>query len=170
MDANLIVTYDPTHASKAKEETESLAEEHGKAEFLEGGFEGVFLLHVKDPKKTVKALIETCKQEPYKFRHTFRWIPVDKWIKTDMAEMEKAMDDINKKMGSNDSWKMDLGKRGYDGDTMDLISKLTEHIDKPKVDLKNPQKIIKVEIIGDRTAVSLLDTDEYLNVARVKVA
>ena len=90
MEANLIVTYDPTHAGKAAEEVKELLEEFGGAEFLESGFEGVFLLHSKhDTKKITKRLAEICKEEPYKFKFTYRWMPVDKWCSSKIADMDQ---------------------------------------------------------------------------------
>lgn len=167
MEANLIVTYEPTHAGKAGEEVRELLSEHGGCEFLDSDYEGVFLIHAKqDPKKVVAKLKEKCQEESHSFRYTFRWIPVEKWTNT--SEMEDAVKKIEERIKPEESWKMDLGKRGYSGDTMQLVRRLTEHIRRPKVDLKNPQKIVKVEIVGERTAVALLDRDEYLNVAKMK--
>ena len=169
MEASLIVTYDPTHASKAQEEAKDLLEEQGGAEFLESGFEGVFLLHTKESaKKITKHLTEVCKEEPYKFKYTFRWIPIDKWCNSKIDEMSNAMKEMDSKIGEHETWKLDIGKRGYDGDTMELIIKLTENVSRPNVNLKNPDKIIKVEIVGDRTGLSLLNSDEYLNVSKTK--
>ncbi len=171
MDANLIVTYDPTHAGKAQEEIKDLLEQFGGAQFMESGFEGICLLHTKqDSKKIVRALTDTCREEPYKFKYTSRWIPIEAWCKSTMEEMTKAIKKVDERMKNDQSWKIDIGKRGYEGDTMDLVVKLTEHIDKPKVDLKNPDKIVKVEIVGDKAGVSLIDAGEYLNVARMKTA
>ena len=167
MEANLIVTYDPTHAGKANEEVKELLEEFGGAEFLESGFEGVFLLRTKqDAKKITRRLTEISREEPYKFRCTFRWIPVDKWCNSKLADMANAMKEIDSRIGEHESWKMDLGKRGYEGATMELVMKLTENINKPNVNLKNPDKIVKVEIIGDRAGIALLTADEYLNIAK----
>lgn len=169
MEANLLVTCDPTHAGKAKEEITELLEGFGGAEFLKSDFDGIFILHTKEnPKKIVKSLHEACTNEPYKFKYTFRWIPIEKWSSSDMGDMARAVKEIDSKMDSNESWKMDLGKRGYEGDSMELLVKLTENINKPKVDLKNPQKIVKVEIVGNRAGFALLDKDEYLNVAKMK--
>jgi tRNA(Ser,Leu) C12 N-acetylase TAN1 len=50
-------------------------------------------------------------------------------------------------------------------DEIKLILKLTEVIDRPKVDLQNPDKIIKVEVIGNKAGLALLGKDELLNVA-----
>ena len=46
--------------------------------------------------------------------------------------------------------------------------KLTENIEKPNVDLKNPEKIVKVEIIGEHAGISLLYPDEILDVQKYK--
>ena len=45
----------------------------------------------------------------------------------------------------------------------ELIMKLTEVVDKPKVDLDNPQKIIAVQIIGKKAGLALLNKDEILS-------
>lgn len=168
-DANLIVTYEPTHAGKAGEEVKEMLSEMGGCEFLDSKFEGVFLLRTKqDSKKIVAKLFELCKEEPYKFKYTFRWIPIEKWSKSDMSDMTKVVKEMESQIKPEESWKMDLGKRGYEGDTMKIVIKLTDSINRPKVDLKNPQKIVKVEIIGDRAGFSLLSPDECLNVAKMK--
>lgn len=169
MDANLVVTYDPTHATRARAEVEELLGD-SSPKFMESEFEGVFLLRVNgDAKKIVSKLTQTCQEEPYKFKYTHKWVPVEKWCPTNMQDMGRLVGEMNEKIGMTESWKMELGKRGHDFDTVDLIMKLTEHVSRPKVDLKNPQKIIKVEIIGDRTGVSLLGRDEYLNVTKQKL-
>ena len=63
---------------------------------------------------------------------------------------------------------MDLGKRKTNLHERDLILKLTDQINRSNIDLSNPDKIIKVEIIGSNTALALLKKDEYLNVTRFK--
>lgn len=168
-EANLIVTYEPTHKSKAGEEVKILLEDMGGCEFLDSKNDGIFLIHTKqDAKKTVSKLHSICREEPYKFRYTFRWIPVEKWSSSSTADMEKAVKQMEASIKPEESWKMDLGKRGYEGDTLKLITHLTEQINRPKVDLKSPQKIVKIEIIGDRAGFSLLNANEYLNVAKMK--
>jgi tRNA(Ser,Leu) C12 N-acetylase TAN1 len=85
-----------------------------------------------------------------------------------MSDMAKAMKEIDTRMKPEESWKMELTKRQFKGDTPDLIRKLTENINKPKVDLKNPQKIIRVEIIGKKAGVALLDRSEFLDIPKLK--
>lgn len=169
MDANLLITYDPAHSGKAKEEVNALLDEVGeKANFIESEVDGLFLMHVKDPKKLTKKLAGLCSDNPERFEFTFKWTPIDKWCSSDMDNLMDEMKKIDAKMDAKESWKMDLGKRQYEGKTTDLILKLTDNINKPKVDLKNPQKIVKVEIIGSKTGIALLDADEFLDVSKIK--
>jgi tRNA(Ser,Leu) C12 N-acetylase TAN1 len=43
--------------------------------------------------------------------------------------------------------------------------KLTDVVDREKIDLKKPEKIIKVEVIGSNAAISVLNPDEQLIVS-----
>lgn len=169
-DANLLVTYDPAHRGKAKEEVESLLESvNEKAEFLESDIAGLFLLQTKkNPKQLTKELHDVVEENPEKYKYTFHWVPIDRWVRSDLNDMVQAMKEIDAKMSDEESWKLDLGKRQYEARSTDLIIKLTENINHPKVDLKNPQKIVKVEIVGDRAGVALLDRNELLDIPKLK--
>lgn len=165
MDANLIVTFDPSRAGKAKEEVKSVMEEKGeKAEFLESEVAGLFLLRTNNPKHLVKEL----RSAPEKFEYTFHWIPVEKWCSSDLDTLAEEMKKMDAKIKPEESWKLNLTKRCYEGRTNELIAKLTENINKPKVDLKNPDKVVEVEIIGERAGIALLDKDEILDVPKLK--
>ena len=166
-EANLVVTYDPAHAGKAKEEVDTMLESlKAKATFLESDVEGLFLLNAQSPREITKKL--NTKSNASKFNYTFHWVPIDKWCSSKLEDMSKAMKEIDAKIKPEESWKMDLTKRKFEGETPKLIMKLTENINKPKVDLKNPQKIVKVEIIGKKAGISLLDKSELLDVPKLK--
>lgn len=167
-EANLIVTYDPAHSGKAEEEVKFLLDSQAeKPEFMKSDIDGLFLIRTKkNPKELTKSL--NSKKNAKKFSYTYHWIPVDKWTTSKIEDMKKVMKELNGKIDPKESWKMELGKRHFEGKTTDLILKLTENIDKPKVDLKNPQKIIKVEIIGKKAGISLLDASEFLDVPKLK--
>ncbi|OYT41495.1 hypothetical protein B6U80_01245 [Candidatus Pacearchaeota archaeon ex4484_26] len=170
VDANLLVTYDPSHRGGAKQEVETVLKEVGAdPEFLESNVAGLFQLNVKEPKVIVKKLIALCKSDKDKFNLTYHYIPVDEWVETDVQKMQEVTKKLGERIKQEEKWKMNLNKRSYEGDTKDLIIKLTDPIDKPKVDLKNPDKIVQVEIIGNKTGISLLEKDELLEVPKLKV-
>ncbi len=80
--------------------------------------------------------------------------------------MVNAIKSLVPKIGLNEKWKMELEKRYYNKyDYNELISKLTEVVNREKIDLIKPKKIIKVEIIGSNAAISLLEPDELLLVS-----
>ncbi|MBI4018083.1 MAG: THUMP domain-containing protein [Candidatus Aenigmarchaeota archaeon] len=170
MKANLLVTYEPAHRSRAMQEVRLLLEEiDEKAEFEESDSEGVFLLSVSDSKHVVRRLAGLCNDDPEKFKYTQRWVPLEKWVSSDVEQIATALAEMNDRIDDGEKWKMDLAKRGYDSlSTTELIKRLTESIDKPKVDLKNPDKIVKVEILGSKAAIALLNSGELLEVAKMK--
>lgn len=161
--ANLLVTFDPTHSESAKKEIEGLLKEVGaKAEILSCA-EGLAEVSVGDARKAILALSKLGKD---KFEHTFHWTPIDHWCKATMPEMQEVIKGLVKDIGMDEKWKMDLGRRKTKEHERDLVIKLTEVVDRPKVDLSNPDKIIKVEIIGDKAGMALLKKGELLNVVK----
>ena len=55
---------------------------------------------------------------------------------------------------------------GRDALSNELIKELTSVMTKPKVDMKNPDVIINIEIFKEKTAISLLRKNEILKVSR----
>ena len=115
MSVNLIVTYDPAHIESSKEKVELLFKEIGvKAEFLKSKYSGIFLLDVAKPREAVKKLKELSKKNSEMFGKTYRYIPVDSWVKSDIPTMQKAIKPMVPKIGENEKWMMDLEKRHND--------------------------------------------------------
>ena len=167
MEANLLVTHEPSHAGSAKEEIEKVLKAvKQKANFLKSESEGIFKLRVGNAKKIVKSLSKL-KNKKGMFEHTFHWIPIDKWVSTDVKAMQKEIKKLQNGIKKNEKWKMDLHKRHFDKmNSTELIIKLTEVVDKLKVDLDNPQKIIEVQIMGKKTGLALLNKDEILSIIK----
>ena len=164
VDANLLVTHEPSHAGSAKENVENaLKAIKQKAKFLKSDSEGVFKLRVGNAKKIVKSLSKL-KGKKGMFEHTFHWIPIEKWTAANVKAMQKEIKKLQKGIKKTEKWKMDLHKRHFEMSLTELIMKLTEVVDKPKVDLDNPQKIIEVQIMGKKAGLALLNKDELLTV------
>ncbi len=156
-EANLLVTFDPVHQESAKAEIETLIKETGESAKILKIEEGLAEIKVKDARKTIKKI------DTSKFEYTFYWWPADKWSKSDIKSMQKVIVGLEKGIKKEEKWKMDFAKRKVTQEyPKDIIIKLTDVIDKPNVDLKNPDKIIKIEIMGNRAAISLLTKDELL--------
>ena len=164
-EANLIVTYETSHEGSAKTEAErALKAVKQKARFLKSAIEGLFLLRVSNPKKIVKNLSKLRRKKGM-FQFTFYWVPVEKWVSSSVNTLQKEIKKLQKGIKKNERWKMDLHKRHFEQmHSTEIIMKLTEAVDKPKVDLENPQKIIEVQIIGKKAGLALLNKDEMLRI------
>ncbi len=164
--AILLVRYDPAHLSKAKEEVIKLLGGLGvKPRFLKSEVGGILKLRTANPKAVIKSLINLYRKTPTNFETTHRWIPIDKWCRSELISMKRAVKKLTKDIKENESWKMDLGKRLYDKHhTTELISELTKSVDRMKVNLNNPSKVIKVEIVGKHAGFALLAKNEMLRV------
>ena len=163
VEANLLITHDASHSGSAKENVEkALKAVKQKAKFLKSDIEGVFSLRVGNAKKTVKSL-NKIKKKKGMFEHTFHWIPIDKWTSSTISAMQKEIKKLQKGIKKTEKWKMDLHKRHLDVSTTELILKLTQIVDRQKVDLENPQKIIEVQIIGKKAGLALLNKDELFS-------
>jgi len=168
-EANLLVTFDPVHKESAKVEIEALIKGLGESFKIIKIEEGLTEISVKEPRKIIKSLIKVREKDSSRFKYTFNWWPVDEWCKADIKEMQKIISKIEKNISQKDKWKMDFSKRQTTKDYgKDIIFKLTDAVDKPKVDLSNPDKIIKVDIIRDKAALSILAKDEFLSTLKAK--
>lgn len=166
---NMIVTFDPNKASSAKAEVERLLRDINEtARIEESAINGIFKLTVSDPKSIVKKMVEMCKNTPEKFNRTFHWTPVDRWCKTSISEMQEIVKDLAGNIRENESWKMTIEKRQCEEHERELITKLTGVVNRDKVNLKDPDKIIRIDIMGDETSISVLGREEYLNVTRFR--
>lgn len=64
---------------------------------------------------------------------------------------------------------MRINKRFYEKyHTEELVEKLTKHVEKQNVNLENPQMTIRVEIIGRKAGLSLLESKEHFSANDVK--
>jgi tRNA acetyltransferase TAN1 len=165
MQPNLLITYNPAHPGKAEKEVRAILDDFAEFEFIDAKTPGVFLVHAQDVKKTVAKM----KKLPAdSFEYTYKWVPIDKWVKSDVAEISKILKSYNDEISEHQSWKLLLFKRMYkEHGTDKLIQLLTDNIQKENVDLQNPEKLVVVEIVGEKAGLSLLDKNEYLDTQKL---
>lgn len=168
MKPNLLVTYDPAHKEAARLEVEGLLKEVKEKGSILKVKNGVLNLRIKDARKAVRKLTNLCEKHPYKFNKTFRYMPVDKWSKSTIKDMQKTIKSVAKDIKNSESWMLSLNKRDSRFHMRELVLKLTELVEKPKVDLVSPNKIIKVEMLGKEAGIALLKESEFLTTSRFK--
>ncbi|MFB0560293.1 MAG: THUMP domain-containing protein [Candidatus Lokiarchaeia archaeon] len=168
---NLFVTYDINNRRESKEEVLWVLGKVGEEEprFLSSRARGIFLILASlDPREITGRLTQLCKEEPDNFWYTYNYIPIDVWCSSELEEMVENVKRLSEGIKKDETWRMTVNKRFYNQyHTLEIIEILAENVNR-KVDLKNPQKIIQIEIMGKQAGISLLDPSDIFSVSKVK--
>lgn len=172
-DYNILVTFHHNDRWRAEREVIEILRDVGLEleDLMESTVPGLLYLRVAGSgKDAVRKLRKFAFRFPEMFRSTHRWTPIEEWVSSTPEAMVSAAKIFGGRLRKDERWKMEVVKRHYqEGSTMDIILMLTDPIDAGDVDLEDPEKIIKVEIIGDFAGFSLVDPEEYLDINEVRV-
>lgn len=119
-----------------------------------------------DPREVIRGLRGLFEEEPSRFQYTLKWVPVDLWTRSDLESMREAVAELGKGIAEGESWRMTVEKRRYTQyHKIEIIRYLAEHIDR-KVNLENPDKILRIDIMGKYAGMSLLEPQDVFSAAR----
>ena len=121
-----------------------------------------------DPIQVIEKFRQLLKERPYEFRFALRIIPVQQVLPTDLEEIKRAANEFAKKIGETESFRVTVEKRFTSLHSQDLIAAVASDI-KQKVDLKNPDWVLLIEVLGGFTGLSLLRPNEILAVVKEKM-
>jgi len=114
--------------------------------------------------KEIRRLID---EDPTTFFLTLRYIPVAKTVRTDLDEIKDAVKDMIDVIGEDESFRVTVEKRGSPLSSRDIILGVAELIDR-KVDLKNPDWVVLIEVVGDITGVSVLKPNDVISLTKMR--
>ncbi len=169
---NLLVTFHPNQAGTAEREVRNRIEGAGQTiEHLEHScIDGVFCVQVDgDARELIRHLRREFMNAPEMLYHTYHWVPVDTWVEATDEAMIEAVEEAAQGIGEDESWRMHVHKRHHPKHSEDLMLLLTEPVVKGKVDLRRPQKIIAVEVLGPMAGIALLRNDEIIDVNQLRL-
>jgi len=115
-----------------------------------------------------RVVIQKCRElypaEP-EFQFTLKWVPVDFWVETDLDAMKKVIEkEIRDRIQENETWAMRVEKRRWQRyHTIEIIEYLATSIER-KVALRHPDKIVRIDVLGSKTAISLLTPEEIFSI------
>ena len=110
----------------------------------------------------IGSLRHLVKNEPWKVRYVLRLIPIESVVHTKLQDMAIAANNLKLKMYSQDTFRITVERRHTLMSPADIIETLASQIDN-KVNLKNPDWIVLVEIIGAFTGISVLKPDQIFS-------
>ena len=120
-----------------------------------------------DPLKVVQKLRRTLKERPWEFRYVLKIKPVQKVVPTEIEAIGNAVSEKSVAIRDGETFRVSVEKRRSDVSSKAVIDAIATKIPR-KVDLRDPEKIVLVEIIGDVSGISVIPPDGVLGIEREK--
>ncbi len=165
LDFNFLITCRRGDEFSAVHEAKMVFEEIGDKEVsaVETGIKGLIALKTElDPLKAVESIKKLMRDSPHLFLFTFRFIPIQRKVKTDLEEIKRAVSELGSQIGDKETFRVTVEKRRTSLHSKEVIEAAASLIDR-KVNLKNPDKVVLVEIIGEYTGISILKPSQILS-------
>jgi tRNA acetyltransferase TAN1 len=120
-----------------------------------------------DPVEVVRKIKEMVLDEPWSVRYCLRIIPIQKVIETKIEEIEKTVSEMSEEIIDGETYKISIEKRNSNLSSQEMIKKIANKI-KNKVSLEFPDKVVLIEILGNKTGVSILKKSDVLSIEKTK--
>jgi protein-L-isoaspartate(D-aspartate) O-methyltransferase len=173
-DFNLLVSTLPLAAGRARREVVARvrAVTGAAPEAAQALARGILAVKVRpDPRQVVQRLRALCERDPRAFRATLRWVPVDRWTRPELPAMRAAVAELRSRIRPGETWRMTVERRTATPrpDPGGVIRELADLVD-ARVDPSHPDKILLVQLFGDRVALSVVAPGETFSVDKVLAA
>ena len=127
--------------------------------------EGIALVHTA---LEARSVVHGCRElslEGRALEEAIKWVPVDYWCETDLQAMYRLLEEkVRDQIAPDETWAMQIEKRRWQRyHTREIVVHLAGAIDR-KVDLDRPDKLVRVDVVGGRVAVSVLRPGEVFSI------
>jgi len=165
---DLLVSHPLGYFGRARNEVVRLLGRIGDAQprIEKSGVPGICIVHTSvDNREVVIRCTELCRSDPELFRFAIKWVPVDFWCAKDLDAIARVIEDeVVPRIGAEQTWAMQVEKRGWvEYHTAEIIERLASTIDR-KVNLKTPDKLVRIDVLRDAIAISVLRPGEVLSI------
>ncbi len=167
---NLIVTCARHFEPETEEELRDILEEFGDADIKISitNMSGILTAKTKlDPVAVVRKIKEMILDQPWSIRYCLRIIPIQEVIETEIEEIEKSTVKLADQILDGETYRISVEKRSSNVSSQEIITKIAGKI-KNKVSLEFPDKILLIEILGNKTGISVLKKEDVLSVEKIK--
>lgn len=165
---NLLISYSWGTFSRARSEIRRILGRLGddQPEVERSNVEGIALVSTSLDSRDV---IHKCRELLYRgeeyFDFAIKWVPADYWCATELDAMKLVIEkEVVPRIPPDETWRMTVYKRRWQRyHSADIVACLAPCIDR-KVDLSHPDKIVWVDVVGRKTAISVLKPEEIFSV------
>jgi tRNA acetyltransferase TAN1 len=148
-----------------------LKEELGDATAMVGktGIRGLVAAKTSlNPCEVIEKFRAILQVRPYEFRYALRIIPIERVVPNDLNEIKRAASELAANIGENETFRVTVEKRFTSLHSQEFIEAAATAIER-KVDLKNPDKILLIEVVAGLTGMSLITPNHVLAVVKEKM-
>lgn len=120
-----------------------------------------------DPFEVVERIKKIMEEEPWRIGSLMRIIPVEEVVDSNVDEIARAVEKLASKIPEDQSFRITIEKRHTQLASSEIIEAAAKNVER-KVDLKNPDWIVLIEIIGAYAGVSVLRPSQILSLAKLR--
>ena len=169
---NLLVTCARNLETETKNEIGKILDEidDQESEVLNVGMRGILMVNTSiEPSKIIDWVKDKVVEEPWLIRYCLRMIPIQSVTETDMSKITNDVIKLKDVIQQNDSYRITIEKRNTDMSSTEIITEIAK-IFPNKVSLNQPDWIILIEILGNKTGISILKENEIFSLDKAKRA
>ena len=167
---NLIITCARSLESETKNEISKILDELGdqEPEILNVGMRGILMVDtIIEPSKIIDWVRNKIVEEPWLIRYCLRIIPIQSITETNIDKIKQNVIKLKDSIQKNDSYRITIEKRNTSISTNEIITEVAK-IFPNKVSLNKPDLIVLIEILGDKTGISILKDSELFSLDKSK--
>ena len=167
---NLLVTCARNLETETKNEIEKILGEIGdqELEILNVGMRGILMVNTSiEPSKIIDWVNDKVVEEPWLIRYCLRMIPIQSVTETEMSKITKEVIKLKDVIQQNDSYRITIEKRNTNMSSAEIITEVAK-IFPNKVSLNQPDWVILIEILADKTGISILKENEIFSLDKAK--
>ena len=120
-----------------------------------------------DPVKVISRLRRILKYRPWQFRYILKVKPVQQVVPCEISAIGRAVVDKVRQVAPDETFRVSLEKRRNQVSSKEIVDGVASKIPR-KVELRNPDKIVLIEVIGDIAGVSVISPKSILGVEKEK--
>ncbi len=167
---NLIITCARNLELETKNEIRKIFDGLGEQEpeILNVGMRGILMVNtIIEPSKIISWVKNKIVEEPWLIRYCLRIIPIQSITETEIDKIKQDVIKLKDRIQKNDSYRITIEKRNTSISSNEIIAEIAK-IFPNKVSLNQPDWIILIEILGNKTGISVLKDDELFSLDKSK--
>ncbi|MCD6536082.1 MAG: THUMP domain-containing protein [Thaumarchaeota archaeon] len=120
-----------------------------------------------DPFEVINKVREIIKEEPWRIGNLMRLIPIEEVVKSNLEEISQVVEKLSSKIPEDATFRITIEKRHTSLSSSEIIEMAAKKVNR-KVNLKNPDWIILIEVVGAFTGISVIKPDQILSIAKLQ--